>query len=764
MEASDPKEKIEYFTKSIEFEKVDTAVYYNRGLAFYGLKEYDKAIDDYSKAIEFCPKYPKAYNKRGNAFGSLKKYDKAIDDYNKAIDLDSKFSNPYYNLGTVYCELNEFDKSIASLTKAIELDPKFPLAYCNRGRTFCLAKNYDVAINDFFMAIALDSNLAIAYCYLGTIYGVREDYNQAFAEFNKAIRIDPKSWDAFFARGFLYGKLKQYDKAIDDFSSAIVIDSTNKSAYSFREFALGKLPPMPPILSLSNVTFTDKDNSNRIEANEDCIISFTITNSGKGAANNLKAFIKNTSAVTGLSFNPSVIIGTISPFDHQKVNIPISGMMNLTSGTAKFVISFEEEKGFPPDPIELNIASKEFIKPLLKIVDYSFLTDNGTIKLGYPIQLKTLIQNVGQGTAENVNISFSYTSSNIYTSGQKDFEIGILQAGSSKEIVFEFFANKLYSEKTIPITISLAEKYNKFGENKQVSINLDTKSAGSTINIASNAIDNTVNIQVASLSSDIDKNIPQNAKKNPNRYALIIGNEDYKTYQTDISDESNVEFALNDAMIFRNYAEQTLGLKSENVFLINNATAGRMRQSIELVTKIVSKIGSNAELVFYYAGHGFPDENTKIPYLIPVDVSATDLSSAIKLSEIFSKFTATGAGRITIFLDACFTGGGRESGLLASRSVKIKPHEDLITGNMVVFSASSGDQSALVYKEKKHGMFTYYLLKKLQETKGNVTYNDLFDYLKVNVSMQSLRLNSKEQDPQVKVSSEVSQIWFDWKF
>lgn len=199
-----------------------------------------------------------------------------------------------------------------------------------------------------------------------------------------------------------------------------------------------------------------------------------------------------------------------------------------------------------------------------------------------------------------------------------------------------------------------------------------------------------------------------------------------------------------------------------NVFFFTDATAGLMRTQIELVSKLLQKMGSKAELIFYYAGHGYPDENTKVPYLIPVDVNATNLDAAIGLSDIYQQFSRSGAARITVFLDACFSGGGRNQGLLAARGVKIKPKAGTLNGNMVVFTASSGEQSALSYKDEKHGMFTYFLLKKLQDTKGNVSYGELANYLEQNVSVESLRKNGKEQDPEVNTSLTVQNSWKTW--
>ncbi|MEI7983299.1 MAG: caspase family protein, partial [Bacteroidota bacterium] len=266
-----------------------------------------------------------------------------------------------------------------------------------------------------------------------------------------------------------------------------------------------------------------------------------------------------------------------------------------------------------------------------------------------------------------------------------------------------------------------------------------------------------------SLSADVDKNIPQNSIKHPFRYALIIGNEDYSSRQRTLGSEVNVAFAVNDAKIFKEYAINTFGVEEQNCMVLTNATTGEISQKIELISQILSRLGENGELIFYYAGHGFPDENTKIPYLIPVDVSATNLQSAIKLSDLYRKLSQTKAKQITIFLDACFTGGGRDQGLLAARGVKIKPLNDNITGNMVVFTATSEDQSALPYTEKQHGFFTYYLLKKLQETKGDVSYEELSKYLKINVSLESLRINNKPQDPSVQVSLDIQDKWSQLK-
>ena len=264
--------------------------------------------------------------------------------------------------------------------------------------------------------------------------------------------------------------------------------------------------------------------------------------------------------------------------------------------------------------------------------------------------------------------------------------------------------------------------------------------------------------------SDVDKNIPVVSDKKPYLFALIIGNEDYSSFQNGLGSEVNVAYAANDARIFKEYAAKTLGVPEENTILLLNARAIEMNRAITKMNLFAKNSNGKAEFYIYYAGHGFPDEVSKEPYLMPVDVSGSDLQFAVKLNDLYRKMTEYPTQKVTIFLDACFSGGGRNQGLVAARGVKIKPREEALSGNLVVFTSSSEDQSSLAYKEEQHGMFTYFLLKKLQETKGKITYKALADYLTEQVGLNSIRVNEKEQNPQINISPDVQNVWELWKF
>jgi hypothetical protein len=101
--------------------------------------------------------------------------------------------------------------------------------------------------------------------------------------------------------------------------------------------------------------------------------------------------------------------------------------------------------------------------------------------------------------------------------------------------------------------------------------------------------------------------------------------------------------------------------------------------------------------------------------------------------------------------------------LASARGVALKAKSGVPQGKMVVFSAAQGDETAYPYREQQHGMFTYHLLKKLQETSGDVTLQELGNYIIREVKKRSLEENDKKQTPCVTPSAEVGTEWQNWK-
>ena len=260
-------------------------------------------------------------------------------------------------------------------------------------------------------------------------------------------------------------------------------------------------------------------------------------------------------------------------------------------------------------------------------------------------------------------------------------------------------------------------------------------------------------VPVQNKVSPVDKNIPTINQVDRNTFAVIMGNEKYKNV-------AEVPFAENDAKVFSEYVQKTLGVPSEQIKLIENATYNDIRISLNWLEKAMTLCNGKGKAIVYYAGHGIPSESDNSSYLLPVDGIGNDPASAYSLRDFYQKLGNMQAQSVTVFLDACFSGTKRDNGMLvAARGVAIKAKPSTPKGKMVVFSAAQGDETAYPYQDMQHGMFTYYLLKKLQESKGNLTLGELGNYLKEEVKRQSFLKNNKIQTPMISVASALQTTW-----
>lgn len=263
---------------------------------------------------------------------------------------------------------------------------------------------------------------------------------------------------------------------------------------------------------------------------------------------------------------------------------------------------------------------------------------------------------------------------------------------------------------------------------------------------------------IAGTLAEVDKNIPKNpANNNRNTFAVIIANEDYTQVQP-------VEFAANDGQTFAKYCTLTLGIPEKRVFTHINATYGEILDAMQKLKALGEAYNGDMNVIFYYAGHGIPDESTKDAYLLPVDANGRSSAACYSLKKLIEELGSLGARTTTVFIDACFSGAKRDKGMLISaRGVAIKPRDFEPQGNVVVFSATQNDETAMPYRDKNHGLFTYYLLKKLQDSKGTTTVGELSDYVTDRVRKASVEVNGKAQTPTVRTPVALSDTWRTWQ-
>lgn len=263
-------------------------------------------------------------------------------------------------------------------------------------------------------------------------------------------------------------------------------------------------------------------------------------------------------------------------------------------------------------------------------------------------------------------------------------------------------------------------------------------------------------VEAKDIISDVDVNIPETSESNENGIALIIANENYKNSEY----VGNVPFANNDGKIFKEYCMKTLGIPERQIKFVEDATLNGFNDGVKWLARNAEAWEGNANVVVYYAGHGVPDVKTEKAYMVPVDGSPIDVEQLYSLEKLYNTLGTMPAKSVTVFLDACFSGTRRNGQMMVegTRSVVIDVEEEVLKGNVIVFSAADGFQTAHSFRDKRHGLFTYYLLKSLQDSNGEITLDELFSKIKRGV-MREASLNSYDQTPTVNMPSELEVLW-----
>ena len=513
---------------------------------------------------------------------------------------------------------------------------------------------------------------------------------------------------------------------------------------------------MPPILSVvpNSQKFVDQDKNGVIDADEACVIRFELSNTGRGDAFGCVAHITTTGTTDGLTIK-DVPLSVIPHGTNKWVEIPIIANSNTKTGEIQFSIVVDEPNGYGTDPIVGTIGTHKLKTPYVQVVSYKPIGVNGgKLNRRESFKLQVIVQNTDQGTAENVIVGLKLPDNVNWVGGSDNhLTIGSLRPNESTTLEYELVANQRATDQ-ITIDVNLSERTGRYSKSAEIPLEFG-QYVGNSIAMNVERRDEEVAITKASLISDVDENIPISNSKNPNAFVLIIANEIYQQV-------APVPFALNDGNIFREYCQKTLGVPEKHIHYLSNATYNQIKAEVNWL-KNITETFDDTQIILYYAGHGIPDEASKTAYLLPVDGSGTDISTGYKLDDLYTTLGHMPASQIVVFMDACFSGSKRENGMLASArgvALKVKPSDP--QGNMVVFSAAQGDETAYPNREKQHGLFTYYLLKKLQETAGDVSLQELGKYVETNVKQQSVLLNSKLQTPCVIPSVELDTDWKNW--
>lgn len=390
-----------------------------------------------------------------------------------------------------------------------------------------------------------------------------------------------------------------------------------------------------------------------------------------------------------------------------------------------------------------NTKGKEIVHPAYQKVSQPIMSDNGKIYFGFSPEGNTLgvFDATGKIKIQPIYEDLHGSTAEGLWAVKKGGKYGFVDVETGSMVVpFEYDSVSVFSAGTSMVYKNgkLSQITNPLKMSRQTTAQTLVKGKAVSIYPAPD--------------SKVDKNIPNGKPADANTHAFIIANENYPV--------AKVPYALNDGWMFEKYCKQALGIKEENVHLFEDATGGNIMACVEQMKQAAKAASGNATIIFYYAGHAFPDEASKSGYLLPIDGDSKNPATGYSLEKLYKELNSVQTKQVVCFLDACFSGATRDDQMLiAGRGVAIKVKDEIPQGNMVVMTSATGAETAHSYEEMHHGLFTYYLLEKLQQTGGDVTLGELSEHVTKMVKRKSVLINQKKQTPTVIPSPALQGSW-----
>ena len=249
---------------------------------------------------------------------------------------------------------------------------------------------------------------------------------------------------------------------------------------------------------------------------------------------------------------------------------------------------------------------------------------------------------------------------------------------------------------------------------------------------------------------------PRAVKARPDDYALVIGLEDYRSVMA-------AQFGRQDAEAFARYATARLGVPAENVISLTGQRATKTDIAKYVEEWLPRNVEKQSRVYVYYSGHGAPDPEKGDSYLLPWDGDPEFLqTSGYPLTRLYERLATLKASHVVVFLDSCFSGSGGRSVIAKNLRPLVQAHATAAPkGRLTVLSASSASQVAGGFDAKRHGLFTYYLLRGLSgeaASADHLSVASLYDFVSKNVRRQAHRDN-REQDPQLQTSEPALRLY-----
>ena len=237
------REGADLLERSLAGDPTNVDTLYYLALAYYDLKDFDRAEERLRWMFERNPDSALLHLRTGNTHRINRRYQEALAELQKARALDPNLPSLYLELGLTYIGLKDAAAAQTAIEEEVRRHPGSAEAHLTLGELFLVVKHdYARALEMIQRAQELGIEPVRAEFDLGDSYFRLNQLDDAERHLQQAVKLDPKHRRAHFLLAKVYQRQRKEDQARREFELAASLAQREQAELvsSFRTLAEGE--------------------------------------------------------------------------------------------------------------------------------------------------------------------------------------------------------------------------------------------------------------------------------------------------------------------------------------------------------------------------------------------------------------------------------------------------------------------------------------------------------------------------------------------
>lgn len=188
--------------------------WYNLGVVYDKLKEFQNAIEAFDFAIAIDIKFSSAIFNKANVFIQSKKYEFAIVELDKVIELEEGNASALYIRGVANYEIGRFADALKDFKKSLKIQDNQPEAWFSLAKIYFKYNKINRTKKALFKALNIEKLNSKYWELAAKVFLFEDNYKSADKAFMHAISFNPFEDKYWFAFSDYKNKLKDVKEAI----------------------------------------------------------------------------------------------------------------------------------------------------------------------------------------------------------------------------------------------------------------------------------------------------------------------------------------------------------------------------------------------------------------------------------------------------------------------------------------------------------------------------------------------------------------------